>query len=247
MVNFSFWGTCTTRDIVSIGSLGYKPTSFISFISPLTYLFPKMNRIKQSELGWGSPWYQKNLMYDLNGDLEQILKEGQGDFLLLNLNTIRYGIILFENSHGELTSCTHSMPYKNNKDILLGKDKFRQLIRYDQNGIGLLNASFKWFTEVLSEIYPAERIILLENYMCKKYLTKQGNIQAFGKPDLTERQNNKIAYWNKLFKQYLPECHVLSSSKEYIADENHKWGKGQTHYVYDYYRDMAAKVSDIVR
>lgn len=102
--------------------------------------------------------------------------------------------------------------------------------------VGLLR-----FLQVLSDVYPARRIVLVGCRWAREFQAESGARHAF-KPsyaNLIAPHNALLEQMYVTFKGACPGCLTFHPSKEVeFADPEHRWSKEPFHYIQAYYEEF---------
>ncbi|MTD09911.1 hypothetical protein GIX10_00375 [Acinetobacter sp. YIM 103518] len=241
-IKAAIFGSCVSKDILVIGGIQklFECTSpFISFISPYSLMFEKSSHeYTNDNFEWGTEWYKKNLVTDLNRNFLNVLKEANSDFLILDLSVAYYSIIEFNNKFGGKSFGTFAASLNKNFKALKQEDGEYKLHRALEFSDDFLEQGMKVFCDALKTIYRDDQIILVETFFANKYLDKDGSIKEFTSKT-TDQLNILMEKLNSLFLKNITPHLVLEHENTYLGDANHKWNLGRQHYIKDFYKERA--------
>lgn len=247
-ISISIFGCCVSRDIFRIAqnnSINIK--KFISFISPisLTRTQKYENLFVEEDLIWGTPWYKKNFLHDLNKTAFDELTSTDSDFLIIDFGDIRHSLIYFDNF--AITECDS---FKHNKDFLICK-KFQNInpSLFDPKKMSdeEFSSKIKLYCEALKDKFKPEKIILIEFPYTSKYKSKNNEIMTFENAHKALGVNQLFKKSNHLAEKYLENCIVIKFPDEVLSDENHKWGLNNLHYEQKYYENAFNEIIKIIK
>ena len=162
--------------------------------------------------------FQKSMVYsDINKTLFKEIKENKSDYLIIDLMDERLNLIKIDNTY-----ITHSNEFENSK--------LNEIVRGENiNRFGVSNEFIKKcideYVNRILEIYKENQIIIHEIYSSKKYIDKSGSIVDFNENILKkiEKSNRLLNFYYKYLKEKLPNAYVIDISRNYLANESHRW------------------------
>ncbi|MCQ2070990.1 MAG: sel1 repeat family protein [archaeon] len=250
-VQIDIWGCCVSRDIFSIGhrldgAAGnrynircfYQECSYVSALSEHISKDITAEDLSRFEL---TDFFKKCITADYNKTVIDAFCDSGSDWLVIDLRTLMYGFIELLSPDGKVEYCTDGGPLK--------QESKYALLRELNPGFTVNHISFGSFdhypflvkfTDLIKERY-GKNIILVAVEEAYDYLDKNGklvNRTSVPESVLTEREI-------VLELLYLLDCHYIKYPFNCLADETHKWGLSQVHYVNEYY-DYALDCVDII-
>ncbi|MBF2654172.1 DUF6270 domain-containing protein, partial [Listeria seeligeri] len=104
------------------------------------------------------------------------------------------------------------------------------------------------FITQLTEIIPADKVILNLGGFTTSYYNENGKIATYKNKMAIEKNNY---FWNRLnnyFLAKLPEAQVIDFSKKpYIGDFNYPFGHSFSHFESTYYKDFLKELIYITK
>lgn len=203
--------------------------------------------INETDINLDSAFQRATTLQDFRKPFLHSLKEmsSEVDFLLIDFVDERFDLLQHKNSFitrsNELIECGLA-----DNHIYI----FSRIIR-DAEATHLLweKACLK-FIDQLTQILPANKIILNIPHLSSKYRNNNGAIEEFEEDYLlyhrVEPINTLLNRYNTFFQKNMPGINVIAlSPEEYISDADHLWGPGPYHYVRDSYISLFRQLQGI--
>jgi len=188
-------------------------------------------------------WDAKCVLCDMSKVALDYIKERPSDWIILDMSNSRFNLVRF--SEGGM--CTYSkrrlIKLMEKKGVI---PSIEEIIQFDDMSIVDIDRRIKCFADAIKEIYPPERIIILELKMvslCYNKISK--NFYSFANLVEIFRQNNIIKYCFNVLKSELEGCYVVKFPDNVVCDEMHKWGNCTMHYTKEYYEYCLSAIKKI--
>lgn len=258
-VHLSVLGVCTSRDIFRIcdKESNYIVDCFIQHINPLSVachtslLDNKVYNNNDDLRSLLNSWWNNLPDFDIRNasiDIEKrtinILKEKKSQYIVLDFACLKYGMVFFDKEFKKGLTKLHYDYFSHELTQYFGRlvQEFN-IDEVDELDEKVLYNLLDGFMQSILEIYNQNEIVFVELYAVDKYIKS-------GKIDEEEIVNS--SYWimnkkdvgklNSLYKKaftYLhtnyPACHVIPFLYDMLGDVGHTWGKGDLHYINEYY------------
>lgn len=200
--------------------------------------------------------FQKNMvMHDFRKDVFELFEKKCSDIILIDFIDERFPLARIGHSVVTWSNELMSSGYISKPKLVKMRKQARwpgsvKRDSHDVFKVGRIDAGsivFK-FCQRLLNIYRPEQIILHEVYLSDYYINKEGKLTFFPENHLKNNRetNKKYGYMYRKFKECLPEAHVIDCSREFAADENHKWGLSPMHFQKEYYERVLKEIESII-
>lgn len=245
-ISISTFGNCVTRDIfrVSDQTHKFKLTGNIGFISPLSVNAPYLENTEdiqeKIEKCDDSGFNKRCRIQDFRKNAIEYLRKNKGEWLILDLSEVRLEIM----RKGDFIY-TYRKNFCNTERVAERELKSRGFNSVESSEISMdeMLEATENLCRKLMEIWPSDKILLLEDKPTNVLLTKDGFIEK-NNPFLDSNYNNKSLWWriqriNDKAALTLQECiKIEMPPMQYVtADQSHLFGMNALHYtgkVYDY-------------
>lgn len=204
---------------------------FLSEVDDSKGIFEQASRIK---------WEPRMVYYDITKNALGALFYKPVDWLIIDLIDERFGMI-----KTELGQLTYSQ-------VLTRWDKFEALKEKERYNIvdntEAFEIAYRNYCNYLKYMMPENQIIINEVYPSYLYKNREGKIQIFEGQDLKiHNMIKRLEVGYNLLKKYLPKAHYITSSRNVIGWEKHKWGLSYVHFEDSYYDNTITKITEIIK
>lgn len=202
---------------------------------------PPEDELEGSDVNLTSNFQIRSIVQDVNKTGIKKLEGASGNYLLVDFFEERFPV-----AQARGTTVTLSSEYLNSGLEYSDKIVWRKLSE-TISGTTFLER-FDQFTSKISELYPEERIILHQAYLCNEYISRDGSISQFPSDVVAWNNsiNSKLHALYSRFKNNLPRCHSINLCRHFVGSENNKWGLASTHYQEEYYEHVAKALCHII-
>ena len=236
-MNCSILGSCVVRDAIALNDKKneHSVKRFIQSINPVSAInrSPIIGEFDRDKIvGDITNFDKRNIDLDLSKNWFNYINEDV-DYLLVDAGTCRQKLVSY--GEGRVATCIFDKPLKNFEEIDVLPQRQSEFFLEDM-GESERDQVLKKYVECLKKIVPEERIIVTELHCVYFYIDRENQtIKQFDKK-YTDKANKNIDEGYRLFKKYLPNAHYIPFPANVVADQNHKWGKCQLHFVDEYYK-----------
>lgn len=204
-----------------------------SIISIMTKPVEQINLDKYTDIAKGEKSF---VAEDWNKDFFTNLKNSNSDYFLIDLYPDVIRPVIWVNKEAAIT-----LSYVIEQSQLLNDISYERILDHIDN-----EAYFnEWkgyadqFIEKLTEIIPADRVILNLGGFTTSYYDEDGKVVAYKNKMAIEKNNYFWDRLNNYFLSKLPEARVIDFSKKtYIGDFNYPFGHSFSHFESPYYKDF---------
>ncbi|EAG9260666.1 teichoic acid biosynthesis protein [Listeria monocytogenes] len=225
----AFFECSFTQFHSSIISLMTKPANLINL--------DKYTDIKKSEQSFVEEDWKKELFTNL--------KNSNSDYFLIDLYPDVIRPVIWLNDETAITlsyvieqsQLLNDIPYERISDHIDNEAYFNEWKGYADQ-----------FIEKLTEIIPANRVILNLGGFTTSYYDEDGKIVTYKNKMAIEKNNYFWDRLNNYFLSKLPEAKVIDFSKKgYIGDFNYPFGHSFSHFESPYYKDFLKELIYITK
>lgn len=236
-IKVNIFGSCVSRDMLEydaqkqfcIGEYIARQ-SIISFLSaPVEF--------DEKNIQLNSCFQARQVESDLKKNALIRLKSSEAECMIIDLIEERFNIGKVKGSYITLSNeFNQSEVFKNEKIRIYEKKIFYGKVYFNHRDI---KKYIEQFAKKILEIYSQNQIVIHEVYLANYYLGEDGVKREFSSNYVgyNLRINQILEYMYGHLKQKMPDAHIISISKEYVADEKHKWGLMPMHFQEEYYRE----------
>lgn len=241
---FDILGSCVARDIFGFHteSTDFQVKRFIQSNSPISMLSPSLQEIglpaiTEEDCADMYSFWKRMVITDLNKTGFSQLMTSRADWLILDTSEIEFDLLHIRNQKiNRETYATYIKQLRNSIPIMKSHGILDECTWEKLNILTLseeeIRLRIQKYIDVVKEIYPETRIILLEVRNTLDYL-EDGTLRLF-----TERARQLNALLEKCFTwviELLPNSPVIRMPDGVYGDAHHKWGQEPRHYDRMYY------------
>ena len=244
---FDLWGTCITRDIFALGTRNESKYNIETFIQNCSFIpafgihaGPTMTLEYFQDLkNRKSLFDYKCFMHDFNKTTLATLKDSEANWLIIDFTVFSYGLVAFQYEGGSEEYITFAS-WEMRKEVLDRMDvpKYRIVSPVDLNYMKYMDQ----LVEFCIERY-GNNIILIETPYAYDYIDHDGNINI-RTPSLNQVSKHYDVMLNFIKKT---DCHYVKCPFNIIADQHHRWGLSQLHYITEYYEYAIEAINVILK
>lgn len=250
-IKINIFGSCVSRDV-----LEYQQERYIQLLQyfarqSIVSAVSKSVPLEENQLSLASSFQKRMVLHDFKKDTFDELSRNSGDYLLIDLIDERFPLVKIDDSfvtYSNELACSNYLdnPILVNKtkkisycNKLLGKDS----VIWKVSG-QLLDKYILRFCKLINSIYLPEQIIIHEVYLSNQYLNKHGEKCSFPENYFcsNNRTNQMYEYMYKKIYEYMPNVNRINMSKDFLADETHKWGLQPMHFQREYYETVLEEI-----
>lgn len=234
----SIWGSCVSRDVLEFQEKDRHVLQLKTYIARQSLVSAVSKPITvPAEIRLSSAFQRRMVQYDLEKNGFQLLQSDGSQYLILDLIDERFDLIAVDGSYATLSNeaITSGIWGENFQRVY----KRRTLQGYEVEDVAL-ESYVERFANELRKIYDPSHIILHKARMSNFYKNRQGQVKEFPRNHLRNnaRINQMLIYMENKLIACLPGIHVIDLSKDFCADEKHKWGLSPMHYQEEYYKHV---------
>lgn len=195
-------------------------------------------RIKIEDLecfNWAN-FSKRNFCIDNNKNALDILEKTPSEYLLVDLCELRFPNCLVTNTKGDRWFCTQTLFFNEfmaNQEVLKNcniQTIQRDIIRDEEQLYKVLDD----FTDFIKGLFPTNKVIVVINLPALQYLDdEKKNIFDFPQNNYFCK-NIFIQYYN-YFISKLSGASIIKPPANSIGWAQHLWGKGNLHFINEYY------------
>ena len=203
----------------------------------------KIKNLINEKFNWTN-FYKKMFLMDVGKDMFEYFCSIKSDYCVIDMACCRFDIYSF--LHGGFL--TKNLSLKHLDKIVRNEEFFypvNQLIIDDEQIMLLLEKGVPEYLDKLLEVYPVNRIVLVETKPLESYLGKDQRLHLFPRPNNTPSWKRRMDCGYEIARKHLPGCHIIEFPENNAANQDHKWGLGRLHYLYEYY-DYALNCMDVI-
>jgi len=247
--SFNIWGTCTMRDTFTLSHHlhNYKINQFIQNNPPtvqFTNKFSEVTGFSLEELDFSNtaPAWKTWAILNAEKKCFTVIKDNKSDYLLLNLSECFYNF--YEISNGtDITWLSNSQGIIKNNIISHEKLSTFSIKKINPLSIDIHNiyTSIDNFCDAIKREYSADRIILVEIFPSRKYISRRGKMHNFKNANY-KSICNFIKKINIRFKYNIKHCICIPVPSNIICSEQHIWGLNNQHFSKDVYNYLGKMI-----
>ena len=263
MATFNILSSCICRDAFGFQEkTNHKIVTFLQATSALTWFrygnlpYKKINMEFFDDVSGLSKFQKKCIMNDYNKTVLENFFD-KTDFFITDMTEFASMDIMKEvQQDGTEHYFTCSKWFqKAYKEGLKSKIE-NELVRL--NHLDIINDEIiydtldRYIQWILERGYRQDQVILVENKRSVNY-TDGELLYSFNGKETRETINNLLDKIYKIFKERMPDAHVIKMPVGVLADSRHRWGLTDLHFCKEYYDylyecfDMIAKESECKR
>lgn len=243
----SIFGSCVSRDILEYASSGsFALKTYIARQSILSATSNQINDIADEDILLESQFQKRMVLADLRKNAFDTLKNDGSKYLLIDLIDERFPLALINGS-----ICTASnefvcgLPEKRKLYPQAKKRLVKDTLYLEKRA---MDERIDHFCKLLSEIYPADHIVLHRAKMVDRYIAKNGEIVDFSKAYLKNNLevNTILEHMYCRIEKCIPGIRIIDEMQGTFATESHKWGLSPMHYEEGYYHRVLNKLLSFI-
>ena len=251
-VPVSIFGSCVSRDALEFirpGAICLKTYIARQCISSAV---ARPVPVKEEDIPLKSRFQRRMVYYDIAKKTFELLGQDKSWFLLLDLVDERFPPVLYKGSTVTLSNELAASGLLGTKAPRPQRTMRRRGLfhpkRYYYTGMRPLQKDIEVFCKRLLEIYSPRQVILHRVRLADFYNSKEGAAVKFPQNylDFNSRTNQLLDFMYDGFEGLLAGCRVIDISRDFHADEAHKWGLSPMHYQKEYYAAVAKRIEEIV-
>lgn len=251
MIRFNILGSCVCRDVFNYDSSGeFLVNRYVNGISALS-LQSKFSNITLSfeSLKLRSNFERRCAWLDFNKAVYDYIKD-PADWLVISLsdNRIDLAEIFSKKTKQLISSVTWGTTFRENYAFGISELSETFVKAYKPFDIprSFYAKAILDHADQLLKLFPADKIIVVEDYFVDKYVTAEGEICSFNN---SEYVNNVNLFYKFLYSELYQKISnfIIQPPINNIADKTHKLGLFGLHFVPEYYEYVLEVVKAIVR
>lgn len=233
-MRFDIFGSCVSRDILSLGDAHSKGIEVGTTIARSSFLSPFLApcAIEEKELDIPSAFQKRVVFWDMAKKQFERLAANPGDYLIVDFVEDRFplcetygGIATASNDFRQAgLPVEHYHRWERLTDAISGRSVSNYLDDFIHN---------------LVSIYGPTRIILNVVYPRKTYIDANGNRQRFSadQEHQFEGYESRAKHLHRAFAHRLPQAHIINLSRKFEAKADHIWGRYPVHFDEEFYAE----------
>lgn len=242
MPRIGIFGSCVTRDLFEDPAT--RPwlaqyTSRSSLISVVAEPVP----IDPEEVRLDSAFQRRCVLEDFGKTFFAQLAEDTPDWLIVDLIDERFDLLDTGSSCVTRSSAFVSAGLDEHPGL-----QFPRIRRLTAEARGLMETAVDGFAERLTEIIPAERVIVHRAWWLTRY-RRDGQVQEFpeDRVSFANKQNSALAHaYDALAASLGGRAPAIALGRDrHVADAGHRWGLEQYHYEPAYNEAALARLREL--
>ena len=243
-IKVDVWGSCVSRDSLSIGGedLGVEVTNYFESCAPhlqfTQHILPDVHIEDYTHIQHNAQ--KKWACHDLNKTIPSTLDSSESEWLILDSRSFGYGAVRI-NIGGD------SYEYATNVGSL--DARLKPISPYIQNcqKCGFTDDLKNALQDFLKWCHNRYRnkIILIETTESPLHITAEGDIQ----PNPSNLNSLEMSENEKFFEKEVisaTNCHFIQAPPIILSDDLHRWGFDRVHYITEYYTYVYAQIMSIL-
>ena len=256
-IGISILGSCVSRDLFEIPvshclSGEYKVERFIQSVNPFSAISPKLDEeiensfLEQIPFSSAINFYKRCCKLDITKTCFEYLKEVDSDYLIIDVTTARIPLQACCDTYvsSALTKAVFASPPPNTS-LFLDKDELKDILDFSEEDFEKMT---RLFVGQILNLYPAERVIVLDLNHSEIYLNGHNDIR-YDMDDIEFRyslENKRIDRMFYCLKKFLPNAHYVDRLPLFIGNTQHKWGMNGLHYIDEIYEYLFESIDYII-
>lgn len=218
-------GTCILRDTLSFSSdSGYTIDRFVQNVNPVSTVQAKKlcnegmdvtqsEAYKTGSMSRLTKFLKRNVILEINKQVFDYLFESKSDYLIIDVISLRLPLARFM-SNGEEKLLTY---FPTNKPIIdelieegyFSADEF-DIVSSEDEYFPLIEKYLPIYIDKILEQYPVDKIILVEAYPTRFYLSKNKTLSLFSAGNVRDYMR-RLKFGYKIAKSFLRDAMLLNS------------------------------------
>jgi Family of unknown function (DUF6270) len=229
----SIFGSCITRDVFRLFPGDAEVASYHSRSSLISLMSPPLE-IDDTGTAWPSNFARKVVLADVRKLFFEDLEAAAPDVLIIDLMSERFDLL-----RARETYVTRSWELVSSALAARSGYRFQRVARETQAMHQTWLEQSRRFADVLESRFSELPVILHKAYWTHRYREGTG-IRRFPREwrSWTSRRNAMLDAFHEHLERVLPRLAVVEARKAYVADPDHRWGLGASHYEGAYYEDV---------
>lgn len=250
-ITMNIFGSCVSRDVLEVQQ--ERKISLRNYIAreSIVSAVSRPVLLETDRLNLDSNFQKNMVMHDFQKDAFELFKKERSDVILIDLIEERFPLAKIDDSYVTYSNELMLSAYID-KPKLIRWHKKASPMRWLSKGkdckweIGKINADkvIAEFSQRLLGLYHSSQIIMHEVYLSDCYINSEKQVCLFPKNHLKNNKmvNEQYEYMYHRFEKCIPGVQIINCSKEYMADENHKWGLSPMHFQKEYYEKVLEEI-----
>ena len=255
MITINIFGSCVSRDVLEVQQ--ERKISLRNYIAreSIVSAISQPLLLEKNRLNLDSNFQKNMVIHDFQKDAFALFEKDKSDIIMIDFIEERFPLVKIGNSYVTYSNELMTSGYMDEPKLIRWHKKV-----YPMRWLGK-EKSGKWkvgktnidkviteFAQRLLTLYLPKQIIIHEVYLSDRYLNCEKQACFFPKNHLknNKQMNEKYEYMYRKMKRCIPDAHVINCSKNYMADENHKWGLSPMHFQKEYYEKVLEEINKIL-
>lgn len=254
IITVNIFGSCVSRDVLEMQrERKIQLRNYIARESIASALSTPV-LLDMDQLNLDSNFQKTMVAHDFHKDVFALFEQSRADALLIDFIEERFPIAKIGDSYVTYSNELMTSGYISEPELIRGCKKTSPSRWFRKTEgcrwvIGNMNMD-KIITEFgrrLSAMYNPKQIIIHEVYLSDQYMDHAKQVRLFPKNHLKNNRqlNEQYEYMYHTLEDCIPGARVINCSKEYIADESHKWGLSPMHFQREYYEKVLGEINKI--
>ena len=234
--NIVIHGSCITRDIFRIHPEGFNIVDYFARSCLTSIVSTPLNIDEENLPGLTSKFQKRMVINDFKKNLFEQIEKFDFDYFLIDFIDERFNLLQAGTSY-----ITKSAEFMNSKYLENTSVDFTEIRRLNYP-FDLWKLDCNKYINRLTQVVPAEKIVIIKGKWAEKYQDASGNIMEFN--GINHFRIEFISKMNALLDNYfghicnqLPQLHCISYPLA-IAQEKHEWGLSPFHYLTEQYDNI---------
>lgn len=249
MIKFNILGSCVCRDIFNHGNNNFQVNKYTngSSLPSMCADTPKIT-LSMDDFKFRSNFEKRSALIDFNKSSFEYVDSEKSDYLLISLSDNRIDLAeLYDQNGNFINIVTFGTTFKENYYEIPQIKEFKfKIFKPLQLPLSLYFRSIDIFVDRILQLYPRDKIIVIEDLFTDKYYSKEHELMDFQNKQYVKEINffYKLLY-NKLYGK-LNTTNIIELPKNAIGSESHKLGLFGLHYVDEIYEYANTVIEKIV-
>lgn len=249
MVKFNILGSCVCRDIFNFTKEDFKVVKYANGSAlPSMCSDPPSISLSIEEFKFRSNFEKRCAVIDFNKASFEYISSELSDYIVISLSDNRIDLAeLYDNCDKIINLVSFGTTFKDNyKEI----DKLKNFSLKTYKALGLPQSFYYHYIDIfvqkLLQLYPINRIIVVEDFFTDVYYSKDNIVCSFPNKQYVKEINS---FYSRLYSRLyarLNTHNIIKFPHNLIANEKHKLGLFGLHYVDEIYQYASSCIYEMV-
>lgn len=249
MVEFNILGSCVCRDIFNHGNSNFQVNKYTNGSSLPSMCADAPNlKLDIYDFKLRSNFEKRSALIDFNKSSFEYIASEKSDYLLISLSDNRIDLAEIYDQNGNFINIvTFGTTFKENYNQIPQLKEFKfKIYKPLQLPLSLYFHNIDIFIDKILQLYPRDKIIVVEDLFTDKYYSKKHELVNFQNTQYVKDINAfyRLLY-SKLYEK-LNTNNIIELPGNAIGSEEHKLGLFGLHYVDEIYEYANTVIEEIV-